>query len=275
MRPEAAPFPGAVTLVSRACWFARDHPGPVLALGLIASAPAAGLVLLLFREAQLSIHVAGQTTRGLWPLVAGVAACSFARFPLRLALARFMAQQAREEPAGPATVLGFALAQAPTALAYGCVAELGMTFGALFLLPTAWALRANLAFHFFARGSGSARAAYQEAARVPMGLLGARLQATCVVVWAASFAVLWSSPSAALALAEWLMRADVAAARAFTGSFAFALAAALVAALVVEVLWSVTWGLVARAWDAMHEGADLERLLADVERRAVAEAAFR
>ena len=265
-RVGAGVLPPAAGLLSRAFWFACDHPLPVLGLGLLGTAPAAALLLLFLREALLAVFTSGEGVAGLLPLASGLAAVSFLRFPFRLALARFMA-------AGPGGSVGqsarFALVHLPAALLYGALSTLGWVLGAVLLLPLALAFSATLAFHRFAATGLTAWEALGDAWRVPTVGLALRLGATCGALVVVVFLVLWTSPGAALGLAEWLVRADVAALREALGPGAPAwTAAALVLSLTAgELLWTLAFGLLAADWQRLTEGSDLAAALDLLEAR--------
>jgi hypothetical protein len=263
-------LPRAVTLLSRAVWYTLDHPGPVLLLGLLGSGPPAVLCLMFLRESQESLLVAGQTVSALWPLAFGLAAVWFVRFPLRLALARYMAEERRSGRASLLAALGFGLKQAPSALLYGSLSTLGWLGGLALALPFVLTLRASLALQCFAAGDGSAFDAWREAGRVPATALGLRLLGLMQVLAPWIFVVLWTSPSAALGLGEWLLRLDVAALRALLGveSPSWAATAAVLAVMAAELLWSVAYGLLAANWETLSRGTDLLAQVAALEARA-------
>ena len=265
-----AVFPAAATLLSRALWYALDHPGPVLGLGLAGSALPAALFLLFLREAQETLFFAGSTAETMKPVALGLAAVYFLRFPSRLALARWMAAARRGRPESLWGASRFALLHLPSALFYGSLSTLGWIAGAVLIVPLAAVWYAGLAFHTFAASDvTSARDALREVRRIPLGTLGLRLMNVTGVVVLTGFLILWSAPQALLGLAEWLARADVSALRAVVGSTSALWAGtALVLALVLaELLWSVAFGLLAGEWETVSRGADLARELAHLESR--------
>ena len=266
---EAA-LPRAVTLLSRAVWYTLDHPGPVLLLGLLGSGPPAVLLLLFLRESQESLLVPGATVAAVRPLAFGLAAVWFARFPARLALARWMAAARAGGPASLPAALLFALRETPTAVLYGSLSTLGWLGGALLLFPFVWTFRASLAFHRFASSDLTALGAWRDTARVPASGLGFRLLGLAQLLGLWAFLVLWTSPSTALGLAEWLLRLDVSVWRAFFAwdSLAWLGAAGVLALVAVELLWSVAYGLLAASWETLSQGSDLMARLQAFEARA-------
>ncbi len=269
MRPsDLSLLPPPSVLLSRAFWFTRDHPDAVVGLGLLGTAPGAALLLLLLREAHEFWLVAGQAS-ALAPLCFGVAAVYFLRFPFRLALARFMATATRGERASVLEASAFAFAHLPTSLFYGSVSTLGWLLGAVALFPLIFAFQATLAFHRFAATDLSAWAALKDAGRLPVIAIGIRLLAGAAALAFAVFLVLWTTPGAVLGLAEWLLRADVAALRAVVGasSAAWAAAALIVALTGVELLWTVAFGLLSAEWQKLSGGSDLAAMLDLLERR--------
>ncbi len=265
-----AVLPRAVTLLSRAVWYTLDHPGPVLFLGLLGSGPPAVLMLMFLRESQESLFVAGQTVAAVRPLAFGLAAVWFVRFPLRLALARYMAQEIRDGRASLPAALAFGLKHAPTAVLFGSLSTLGWIGGLVIMLPFVLTLRASLALQRFAAADGSAFDAWREAGRVPATALGLRLLGLMQVLAPWVFVVLWTSPVAALGLGEWLLRLDVAALRALLGSDspAWVLTAAVLALMAAELLWSVAYGLLAASWETLSRGTDLLAQVTALEARA-------
>ncbi len=262
-------LPRATTLASRAIWYTLDHAGPVLSLGLLGSGPPAVLFLLFLRESQESLFVSGQTVAAVRPLAFGLAAVWFVRFPLRLALARYMAAQRREGRASLVGALAFGCRHAPTAVLYGSLSTLGWIGGLVLMLPFVWTLRASLALQRFAAGEGSAFEAWREAARVPATGVGLRLMGVMQFLAPWLFVVLWTSPAAALGLVEWFLRVDVAALRALLGtdSLTWALTAAVLALMIAELLWSVAYGLLAASWETLSGGADLLAQVTALEAR--------
>ncbi len=264
-----SPFPPAPALLSRATHYALEHPTGVLTLGLLGSAPFALLSVLFLREAHEATLLAPGSAAGLFGPALGLGALWLWRFPCRLALAHWMAQERQGRAPGLGRALLFALVQWPAALQYGCLASLGFMAGLVLLLPLALTLRGSLAFHLFAAGSSSASQAWSEAGRVPARALGWRLLLASLLLFALGFFVLWTAPGSALGLAEWLLRADVSAARELLGleSAAWLLTALALAWILVELLWSVAYGLVAEEWERLSGGADLARRLAQLESR--------
>jgi hypothetical protein len=267
-RAGAALFPPATVLLSRAFWFARDHPGPVIGLGFLGAAPTAALLLLLIREAHESWLAPGAVS-ALLPLSFGVAAVFFLRFPLRLALARWMAQESRGEPASVPSASLFGLVHLPTALFYGGLSTLGWLLGAVFAVPLILAFQGTLALHRFAATDLSAWAALQDARQIPVGALGLKLLGAALVLTAALFLVLWTTPQALLGLAEWLFRADVIALREVLGvtSPPWGAAALVLAGSAVELLWTLAFGLVSADWQRLAAGSDLAAALDVLEAR--------
>ena len=104
---------------------------------------------------------------------------------------------------------------------------------------------------------------------MPARAAGWRLLLTSLVLSALGLLVIWSAPGTALGLAEWLLRADVSAARELLGldSGAWLLTALALDWMLMELLWSVAWGLVAEEWERLSGGADLARRLAALEGR--------
>lgn len=266
---SAGPFPSAPALLSRATHYLLDRPTGALTLGLLGSAPFALLAVLFLREAHEATLLAPGSAAGLFGPALGLGALWLWRFPCRLALAHWMAQQRQGRPPSLTRALLFALAQWPAALQYGCLATLGWMAGLALVLPLALTLRGSLALHLFAAGRSSSSAAWSEAGRVPHGALGWRLLLTNLVLAALGLLVIWSAPGAALGLAEWLLRADVSALRELLGlsSGAWLLTALALDWMLVELLWSVAWGLAAEEWERLSGGADLVRRLAGLESR--------
>ena len=256
-----APFPSASSLLSRAWWFACDHPVPVLFLGLSGSAPWSVLLLLYLREAKEAHVVQGGAVAALWPLALGLAGVYFLRFPFRLALARWMAHAGPggEEgiPAGRA--LGWALLHFPTALLYGAISTLGWILGLVAGLPFLAVFLVGFAFHRFAASESGAWQVLQEARQVPLAGIGFRLLTVTTLVCLCVFLILWTGPVYALGLAEWLLKADVASLRALFGpsSLVWVEVAAVLSLTVTELLWSLASGLLAAEWEALRGGADL------------------
>jgi hypothetical protein len=265
----AALFSPASHLLSRAYWFARDHPQWVLGFGLLGTAPAAAAFLLLLHESFETVLVPGTTLGDLRPLCYGLAGLVFLRFPLRLALARQMAEATAERNASAAEAARFGLAQVPTALFYGSLSTLGYLTGSLLILPLGLGFQADLAFHRFAATRLSPWEAFREAGRLPVASLGLKLFSSAGLVWLIAFAVLWTAPGAALDLLEWLLRVDVAALRELFGTSSPAwLAAALVLTLAgAEMLFFIALGLFSAEWQVLAGGSDLRALLDGLEER--------
>jgi hypothetical protein len=263
---DAALFSPASHLLSRAYWLARDHPQWVLGFGLLGTAPAAAVFLLLLHETFESVLVAGATLASLRPLCYGLAALVLLRFPLRLALARRMAETGT--PAAEAARFGFV--HAPTAFFYGSLSTLGYLAGSVLILPLGLAFQADLAFHRFAATTLTPWEAFREAGRLPVSRLGLKLFTSACLLWIVAFVVVWTAPAAALGLAEWLLRVDVAAARELldTSSPAW-LASALVLTLsAAELLFFVALGLASAEWEKLAGASDLRAILDDLEERS-------
>ena len=265
----AVPFPPAPALLSRATLYVLDQPTGALTLGLLGSAPFALLAVLFLREAHEATLLAPGSAAGLFGPALALGAVWLWRYPCRLALAHWMAGQRQGRPPSLGRALLFALAQWPAALQYGCLSTLGWMAGLALVLPLALTLRGSLAFHLFAAGDASARAAWAEAGRVPARAAGWRLLLTSLVLAVLGLLVIWSAPGTALGLAEWLLRADVSAARELLGldSGAWLLTALALDWMLMELLWSVAWGLAAEEWERLSGGADLARRLAALEGR--------
>jgi hypothetical protein len=263
-------LPSPATLLSRAVWYALEHPGPVLVLGLLGSGPPAVLLLLFLRESQEALLLPGGTVAAVRPLAFGLAAVWLARFPARLALARYMAAARAGTSATLREALGFGLRHVPTAILYGSLSTLGWMGGALVFFPFVWTFRASLAFHRFAASDLNAFGAWRDAGRVPATALGFRLLGLVQILAAWTFIVVWTSPAAALGLSEWLLRVDVAAWQALLAwdSPAWFVAAGVLALVAVELLWSVAYGLLAANWETLSQGSDLLARLAALEARS-------
>jgi hypothetical protein len=256
-------FSPASHLLSRACWLARDQPQWVLGFGLLGTAPAAAVFLLLLHESFEALLVPGTTLSGLRPVCYALAALVFLRFPLRLALARVMA--GREASAGEAAVFG--LVHAPTAVLYGSLSTLGYLTGVVMILPLGLAFQADLAFHRFAATTLTPGEAFREAGRLPVTSLGLKLFSSAGLLGIVAFLVLWTAPTATLDLLEWLLRADVAASRELLGTSSPAwLAAALVMAFSgADTLFFVALGFFSAEWQRLAGGSDLRELLDGLE----------
>jgi hypothetical protein len=263
----AALFSPASQLLSRAYWFARDHPQWVLGFGLFGTAPAAAVFLLLLHESFEALLVPGTTLAGLRPVCYGLAGLAFMRFPLRLALARLMAEVTAERGASAAGAALFGLVQAPTAFLYGSLSTLGYLVGSLLILPLGLAFQAELAFHRFAATTLTPWEAFREAGRLPVTSLGLKLFSSAGTLWIVAFLVLWTAPGATLDLLEWLLRTDVAALRELFGTSSPAwLAAALVLTLSgAEMLFFIALGLFSAEWQRLAGGSDLQALLDGLE----------
>jgi hypothetical protein len=269
-RPVA--FSPAPALLSRAWWYLCDHPGAV-ALGLGGSAPAAAAMLLYAHEATDQVLVHGSTAEAMRPLAFGLAALCLARFPPRLALARWMADRALGTASIP-RALGFALVHLPAALLYGAASTLGWILGAALAVPMAATFGAAFALHRFAAGEDGAWATLSAAVRAPVHAAGFRLLTACTALWLVVFLVAYTSGPAALDLAEWLLSADVAALGAVIGhdSPAWIAACAVLALTVAELLWFVAFGLLAAEWGDATTGADIAQGLARIESAELARA---
>jgi hypothetical protein len=264
-------------LLSRAWWFACDHPKAVLGLGLLGSAPTAALLLLYLQEALETLLLGGApTTQGLRPVAFGLAAVFFTRYPFRMALARWMAASMEGTPVSLPRALAFGLAHTPAALLYASLSVLGAVLGAFVLVPWLWIYQASLAYHRFAAGTLSPWAAFAEGGRLPLASLGSRLTGAAVVLFATLFLLLWTTPTQALGLAEWLFRLNVAPLRpVFALSSGPWMAVALVLPLVaVELLWTLAFGLLSAEWQKLSGGSDLHAALLDIERRGADVEAF-
>jgi hypothetical protein len=243
----------------------------VLGLGLLGAAPASAAFLLLLHESFEAVLVPGARVAALRPLCFGLAAVLFLRFPLRLALARLMAEGSADRDASAASAVRFGLVEAPTALLYGSLSTLGYLSGLVLVLPLALAFQADLAFHRFAATGLSPLQAFREAGRLPVVGVGLKLFTSAGVLWLIAFLVVWTAPAAALGLLEWLLRADVAALRDLLGMSSPAwLAAALVLTLTgTEILFFVALGVFSAEWQQLAGGSDLRALLADLEQRGL------
>ena len=273
----AALFPSASVLLSRAWWFACDHPKAVLGLGLLGSAPTAALLLLYLQEAHETLLLGGApTTQGLKPIAFGLAAVFFTRYPFRLALARWMAGAMEGSPVSLPGALAFGLAHVPTALLYASLSVLGWVLGLILLIPYRWVFQSSLAFHLFAAGTRSPWAAFGEGGRLPLAALGSRLSGATTILFLALFLILWTTPGQALGLAEWLFRLNVAPLRpVFALGSGPWLSVALVLPLVaMELLWTLAFGLLAAEWRRLSGGSDLLAALQDIERRGADVEAF-
>jgi len=261
-------FPPATTLLSEALRFALRAP-TATAFGLLGSAPFAVLLVLFLRESYEAVLVPGGDVRGLLPLAWGLGAVYLWRYPFRLGLARVMAAERGRVDASPVRALGFALRHLPTALHYGSLAALGVAGGAVVVLPFVWCVRAGFALHVFAAGELSSREAYRRAAAAPLSLPGFRLASVASLVFLALWLVLWTAPSYALGLAEWLLKLDVTALRELFAwnSVVWLLVSLAVAWLVVELLWLIALGLLAEEWERLSAGADLAAELDALEHR--------
>jgi hypothetical protein len=260
-------FPPGTVLFSRAYGFLADHPGAVVALGVAGVAPAAALGLMFLREAHESWLVSGAVA-ALAPLSFALAAAHFVRFPFALALARYMARASRGEPARVSEALAFAAVHLPTSLLLGALATLGWLLGSVVGLPLVLAQRASLAFHLFAGTELTPFRAIGEAGRLPFALF-ARLVGTALLLLATLFVVAWTTPGALLGLAEWLLRAEVAALREAVGpsSPAWICAAFVLSLAAVQVLWTVAFGVAAAELQRLSLGSDLSATLDFLERR--------
>ncbi len=267
--PNAALFPSAPVLLSRATLYVLEHPTGALTLGLLGSAPFALPLVLFLREAHEATLLAPGSAAGLFGPALGLGALWLWRFPCRLALAHWMAQQRQGGSPSLARALLFALAQWPAGVQYGSLATLGWMAGLVLIVPLNLTLRGSLAFHLFAAGQGSASQAWDEAGRVPAGALGWRLLLVSQVLFLLSALVLWTAPASALGLAEWLLRLDVSAWNELFGptSAAWLLTVLALAWMLGELLWSVAYGLAAEEWERISGGADLSRRLAQLEAR--------
>jgi hypothetical protein len=240
------------------------------------SAPVAVLLLLFLREAQETLFFQGTTAEALRPLAFGLAGVYFVRFPFRLALARWMAQASHGEEPSLLRALGFAVVHLPTALFYGALSTLGWMLGSIAVVPILGTIRGSLALHRFAATELGAWAALREAGRIPAGRIGLRLIGTAGVLYLCAFLVVWTSPGAALGLAEWLLRAKVAALREVLDPLSPPwLAVALVLPLAgVELLWSVAFGLLSSEWSRLCGASDLLASLHELERKAASGEGF-
>lgn len=267
--PAAGLFPPATTLLSRAVWYLLEHAHGAVTLGLLGSAPFALLLVLFLREAWETLLISGTTAVALRPLAFGLAGVYLLRFPLRLALARWMAEQRRGgEPSLP-RALAFACLQAPAAFYYGALSTLGWMLGSVLLLPFALTLRASLAFHLFAGGDESARQAWREASRVPVVPLGFRMSAVASVMFVGCWLVLGTAPGTALGLAEWLLKLNVTALREVLSlsSPTWLLGSLALSWMAIELIWSVAFGLLAEDWERLSRGSDLLAELQALEAR--------
>jgi len=271
MKRDAAAglFPPATALLSRAVWYVLEQAHGVVVLGLLGSAPFALLLVLFLREAWETLLIPGTTAASLRPLAFGLAGVYLLRFPLRLALARWMAEQRHGGQPSLLRALGFALKQAPAAFHYGALSTLGWMLGSVVVLPFVLTLRASLAFHLFAGGSGSARQAWAQARRVPIVALGFRLSAVASVMFLGLWLVLGSAPGTALSLAEWLLKLNVTALREVLGfaSPTWQLGALALSWMAVELVWSVAFGLLAEEWERLSQGSDVLAELQALEAR--------
>jgi hypothetical protein len=266
-RVDHPSFPGAATLLSRAFWWCRAHPRASALVGLGTGAPIAAGALLLIHEARNAPPEEGVANLG--PLAFGLAALAIARAPFRLALARFAARVGSAD-ARPARIAAWTTAQVPAALFFAATASLGWALGAVLVVP-AWASVASaVALHrFAARDDETALAALSACVRAPLLGLVARLGLAAFVLGVCVALLLYTAPGAALGIAEWTMRADVAHLRAtFSGPAWFAVAV-VGAWWIVDLLVWVSFGLVEQAWRETSDGADLDRTLRDLEARAV------
>lgn len=276
-RPAAALFPSASVLLSRAWWFACDHPKAVLGLGMLGSAPTAALLLLFLREVHETLLLGGApTTQGLRPLALGLAAVFFTRYPFRMALARWMAGLAEPATVSLPAALAFGLAHTPTALLYASLSVLGWVLGAVIVVPYLWVFQSSLAFHRFAASTQTPWAAFREGARLPLGSLGGRLTGVATTLYLALFLLLWTTPAQALGLVEWLFRLDVAGLRPVfaLGSGPWFSVALVLPLVVLELLWTIAFGLLAAEWQKLSGGSDLLAALQDLERRGADLEAF-
>jgi hypothetical protein len=276
-RSSAALFPSASVLLSRAWWLACDHPKAVLGLGLLGSAPTAALLLLYLQEAHETLLLGGApTTQGLKPIAFGLAAVFFTRYPFRMALARWMAGSMEGTPVSLPRALAFGIVHAPTALLYASLSVLGWVLGAIVLVPYRWVFQSSLAFHLFAAGTQSPWAAFRDAGRLPLASLGSRLSGASTVLYLALFVILWTTPSQALGLAEWLFRLNVAPLRPVfaLGSGPWFSVAVVLPLVAMEMLWSLAFGLLAAEWRRLSGGSDLQAALQDIERRGADVEAF-
>lgn len=267
--PTRALFPSAPVLLSRATLYVLEHPSGVVTLGLLGSAPFALLLVLFLREAHEATLLAPGSAAGLFGPALGLGALWLWRFPCRLALAHWMAQQRQGRAPSLARALLFALLQWPAAVQYGSLATLGFMAGLALVVPLALTLQASLACHLFAAGQDSASEAWSEAGRVPARAVGWRLLLVSQVLFLLSALVLWTAPGSALGLAEWLLRLDVSAWDELLGpgSAAWLLTVLALAFMLVELLWSVAYGLVAEEWERLSGGADLGQGLTQLEQR--------
>lgn len=265
--PTAILFPPATVLFSRAYGFLADHPGPVVALGVAGVAPASALGLMFLREAHQSWLISGAVS-ALAPLSFALAAAHFVRFPFGMALARYMARASRGEPAGVAEALGFATVHLPASLMFGALGTLGWLLGSVVGLPLLLAHRATLAVHIFAGTDLTPVGAIREAGRLPFALF-ARLAGVGLLLLVTLFFVAWTTPGALLDLAEWLLRAEVAALREGVGpsSPAWTSAAFVLALGAVQVLWTIAFGAVTAELQKLSLGSDLKAALDTLEQR--------
>ncbi|MBI2194625.1 MAG: hypothetical protein HYU36_21810 [Planctomycetes bacterium] len=252
-------FPSAPVLVSRAWWFLCEYPVQVGVLGLMGSAPFAALLLFYVREAEEGHYFTGSVSEAMRPVALGLAGVYFARFPFRLALARWMAQTVSGAPASSVRALGWAVLHLPTSLFYGAVSTLGWFLGSVLIVPFSLSIQANLAFHRFAVTRETAWTAFRESSRIPAGGVGSQLLAVSGVLTLCGFLILWMAPAAALGLAEWTVKADVVGLQQVFGlrsppwiaiSFLFPL-------IGVDLLWTVAFGLLHVEWQNLTQGADL------------------
>jgi len=267
--PGVALFPSAPVLLSHATLYVLEHPAGALTLGLLGSAPFALLLVLFLREAHEATLLAPGSVAGLFGPALALGALWLWRFPCRLALAHWMAQQRHGRSPSLARALLFGLAQWPAGLQYGSLSTLGFITGLALIVPLALTLQGSLALHLFAAGQGSSRQAWDEAGRVPATGVGWRVLLVSQVLFLLSALVLWTGPGSALGLAEWLLRLDVSAWNELFAptSAAWLLTVLALAWMLVELLWSVAYGLVAEEWERISGGADLSRRLAQLEAR--------
>jgi hypothetical protein len=266
--PAAGLFPPPTALFSSAVWYTLDHLAGVVTLGLCGSAPFALLLVLFLRESYETVLVPGATT-ALGPSAFGLAAVYFVRFPLRLALAHWMAAERSGGRASLLRALAFAFRQLPTALCYGALSTIGWLLGSVVVVPFLLTLRASLAFHVFAGGAQNAGESWRSAGQVPVAAVGWRLSMVASVVYLTLAFVLWSTPGAALGLGEWLLKLNVTALRAVfaPSSVAWLLCALSLAWMAVELLWSVAFGLLVEEWERLSQGSDLNAELDALETR--------
>ncbi len=265
-RAAKGTFPPAAALLSRSWWYAWDHPVPVILLGLGGAVPVAAMFLLFLQEAHEATFLGGTSVRSLRPAALILSALYMARYPFRMALARWMALARRGEGSIPQAV-GWSLLHLPTSLFYGSYSTLGWLAGTVTLVPFFGTFHANLACHRFAARSDGALSTLRAASRVPILGISVRLLSLCQLVCLVVFLVVWTGLPALLGLCEWLLRSDVAALRSVIrlASAPWAAAGATVALLATGLLWTVAFGLLWEHWEELSEGGDLSSRLAVLE----------